>query len=227
MPLPTLVFDLDGTLIDTAPDLILATNHTLETAGFAPVAHDMIRPYISFGTRRMLQEGLAHQGASVSEAKLDDMFERLIAFYTRNMTASSVPFDGICDVLETLGRRGQTVAICTNKLEGMAKQLMGELALEHHFKVITGRDTFPVSKPDPGHLLGTIRLAGGDPANSIMVGDSTTDHATARAAGVPIIGVTFGYTDVPMAELDCDAVISHYDAFFGALEQVLSTRTGR
>ena len=218
----TIVFDLDGTLVDTAPDLIRETNHVLVDAGFEAVPPDFIRPFISFGTRRMIEEGVKHQGGALSEARHEAMFQDLIAFYTENMTVESVPFPGMVEALKALQARGHTIAICTNKLEGMAKQLMKELSLDHHFKTITGRDTFPVCKPDPEHLFGAIRYADGDPALSVMVGDSTTDYATAKAAGVPIIGVTFGYTDVPMAELECEGLISHYDDFLGVFDQVAS-----
>lgn len=216
----TVVFDLDGTLIDTAPDLILATNHVLQGGGLKAVDDDFIRPFISYGTRRMLEEGIKHQGAAVSAVQLDQMFGDLLAFYSRNMTVGSVPFPGLIDVLDALKAREAIIAICTNKREDMAKLLMEELGLTSYFAAITGRDTFPVCKPDPAHLLGAIQMAGGEAARSVMVGDSTTDYATAKAAKVPIIGVTFGYTDVPVAELDCEAVISDYADFMAALEKV-------
>ena len=98
---------------------------------------------------------------------------------------------------------------------------MAELGLSSYFKAITGRDTFPVCKPDPEHLFGAIRLAGGTARHSVLVGDSTTDHATAQAAAVPFIGVTFGYTDIPMTELDCAATVTHYADFLDALDGVM------
>ncbi|MFT7576480.1 MAG: phosphoglycolate phosphatase [Alphaproteobacteria bacterium] len=219
----TVVFDLDGTLIDTAPDLILATNHVLENAGYQPVSPDFIRPYISYGTRVMITEGVKHQGREISSAHLDELFSELITFYSANISVASRPFPGLIDVLDTLRARGTTIAICTNKLEAMARLLMEQLKLTSYFTVITGRDTFPICKPDPEHLFGAIRLADGAPRHSVMVGDSTTDHATAKAAGIPIIGVTFGYTDIPMTELECDATISHYDDFLPALDQIMPT----
>ena len=216
----TIVFDLDGTLIDTAPDLILATNHVLAAYGYAPVKPDTIRPVISFGSRAMIAAGIRHQDGEVSEAELDTMFSELIAFYERNIAIESRPFPGLVEVLDTLKSRGHTIAICTNKREDMAKLLMEELRLTSYFKVITGRDTFPVCKPHPEHLLSAIRLAGGSANSSVMVGDSTTDYETAKAANIPIIGVTFGYTDIPVTELECDAVISSYADFLKALESI-------
>ncbi|MBU2533100.1 MAG: phosphoglycolate phosphatase [Alphaproteobacteria bacterium] len=217
----TVVFDLDGTLIDTAPDLILATNHVLADAGFEAVNETIMRPVISFGSRAMITAGIRHQGAEASEAAIDAMFAKLIDFYGSNIAVKSAPFPGLVNVLDELQRRGMTIAICTNKREDMAKLLMKELGLAAYFSVITGRDTFPVCKPHPEHLLGAIRAAGGSANRSVMVGDSTTDYETAKAANVPIIGVTFGYTDIPVVELDCEAVITHYDEFLPALERLM------
>ena len=216
----TVVFDLDGTMIDTAPDLILATNHVLVGAGYQPVTPEFIRPYISYGTRVMITEGIKHQGGTVQADHIDKMFADLIAFYGANIAIESRPFHGLTSVLNALRARGVAIAICTNKQEEMARLLMAELGLTSYFKAITGRDTFPVCKPDPEHLLGTIKLAGGDARRSVMVGDSTTDYETAKSAKVPIIGVTFGYTDIPVTELDCEAVISHYDEFLPAFDRV-------
>lgn len=119
--------------------------------------------------------------------------------------------------LSAYGARGARLAVCTNKRETLSRKLLGELALDHHFAAICGRDTFPVFKPHPDHLFGTIRMAGGHPDRAVMIGDSNTDVLTAKAAGIPVIGVTFGYTDVPVTQLDCDAVISHYDELDAAL----------
>jgi len=219
----TVAFDLDGTLIDTAPDLILATNHVLENAGFQPVDPQFIRPVISFGSRAMISAGIRHQGGDFSETQLDEMFESLIAFYSSHIAVKSAPFPGLIKVLDTLQARGITIAICTNKREDMARQLMNALGLTSYFKVITGRDTFPVCKPHPEHLLRTIALAGGTAGRSVMVGDSTTDYETAKAASIPIIGVTFGYTDIPIVDLDCEGVISDYAEFLTALDKVMPT----
>jgi len=208
-------------LIDTAPDLIQAANHVLENGGYQPVTPQFIRPHISYGARAMIAAGLKHQAGEITEQRLDVMFAELIAYYSANIAVESRPFPGLIDVLNALQARGVIIAICTNKREDMARLLMTELGLTSYFAAITGRDTFPICKPDPEHLFGAIRLAGGDPKRSVMVGDSTTDYETAKAAKIPIIGVTFGYTDIPVAELDCEAVISHYDAFLTALDTVM------
>ncbi len=216
----TVAFDLDGTLIDTAPDLIRSTNYVLEANGYPPVTDELIRPVISFGTREMLRAGIKSHGETAEEARLDTLFHQLLEHYGANIAVESRPFPALIDVLDALRGQGARLAVCTNKREDMTRILLGELQLTNYFDAITGRDTFPVHKPDPEHLFGAIRLAGGDPANAIMVGDSETDVLTAKAAAVPVIGVTFGYTDKPITELGCDGVISHYDTFLETLEMI-------
>jgi len=219
----TVVFDLDGTLIDTAPDLIRSTNHVLEANGYPPVTDEFIRPVISFGTREMLRVGIEAQGEKPTDGRLDALFHDLLDHYGANIAVESRPFPGLTSVLDELRAASARIAVCTNKREGMSRLLLETLGMTDYFDAITGRDTFPVHKPDPEHLLGAIRFAGGDRARSVMVGDSETDVLTARAATVPVIGVTFGYTDKPIFELGCDGVISHYDAFLETLERVRSS----
>lgn len=218
----TLVFDLDGTLIDTAPDLIRATNHVLGQAGLPAVPGAEIRPYVSFGARRMIERGLELNGIIRPAADVDGLFEQFIAFYAGNIAAESQPYPSLRRTLDELVCAGATLAVCTNKREDLSRQLLSELGMTQHFAAICGRDTFPVCKPHPDHLTGTIGKAGGDPRNAVMVGDSNTDVSTANAAGIPVIGVTFGYTDVPMRQLNADAVIDHYDEFPAALAAILA-----
>lgn len=215
----TIVFDLDGTLIDTAPDLIAAVNHVLEARGLEALSDADLRPEISFGGRHMIEVGLKRRGGSTSAHEVDGLFQTFIGYYSRNIAVHSRPFPGLLDELDRLSAAGATLAVCTNKQEGLARQLLDELELTSRFAALTGRDTFAVHKPHAGHLLGTVEKAGGRLDAAIMVGDSATDVNTARAAGVPVIGVTFGYTDVPITELACDAVISHYAEFPDALRR--------
>ncbi len=206
----TVVFDLDGTLVETAPDLIGATNHALASAGLAPAPDALIRPSISFGSRAMIEEGLRFHGRSLPTSEIDALQRRFLAHYTEHIAARSHAYPGLETALATLAERGATLAVCTNKQQALARRLLDALDLSRHFKALAGRDTFPVCKPHPDHLTGAIAMAGGNPAHAIMVGDSDTDIKTARAAGIPVIGVPFGYTDVPIHDLEPDAVISHY-----------------
>lgn len=220
----TVVFDLDGTLVETAPDLIRATNHVLGLAGLEPVAPAAIRPSISFGGRAMIVKALEIRNARLAEAEIDRLLEPFLAYYAANIAVESHAFPGLEPALDALSGRGARLAVCTNKREGMSRLLLDTLGLTSRFKAIAGRDTFPVWKPHPDHLTGAIRLAGGDPGNAVMIGDSDTDIQTARAAGVPVIGVPFGYTDTPIEQLGPDAVISHYDELVGVVEKVRPTR---
>jgi len=218
----TIVFDLDGTLFDTAPDLITAVNHTMAIAGGEPVESDVLRPVVSFGGREMIRAGLKMNGLDAGDVPVDELFPEFVDYYSRNIAVLTRPFPGLLAQLEQLRSAGATIAICTNKLEGLTWPLLHALGLERHFGAVTGRDTFPVCKPDPRHLLATIAKSGGSPTRAIMVGDSNTDIKTAKAAGIPVIGVTFGYTDVPVIELGCDGVISHYDELPGVLERLIT-----
>ena len=220
----TLVFDLDGTLVDTAPDLILAVNHVLTSQGLELVPPERLQPEISFGGRHMIATGLRLRGVSFTETELDTLVDRFLEFYGHNIAVESRPFDGLVDVLEGCLSAGATLAVCTNKLEGMSRQLLDQLGLMRLFRALAGRDTFPICKPHPDHLLGAIRLAGGNPDRAVMVGDSEVDISTAKAARIPCIGVTFGYTHVPVAELGPDAVIDDYAELPAALSRVLSRR---
>ena len=222
----TVVFDLDGTLIDTAPDLIGATNHVLGIAGMAAVAGDAIRPYVSFGARAMIERGIALNRQARSGADVDRMFETFLAYYANNIAAESRPYPALLATLDGLAGAGARLAVCTNKREDLSRLLLAELAMTERFAAICGRDTFAVCKPHPDHLTGAIRAAGGDIRRAVMVGDSNTDVATAKAAGIPVIGVSFGYTEVPMRDLAPDAVIDHYDEFGAALTGVVTRRLG-
>ena len=218
----TVVFDLDGTLVETAPDLIAATNHVLTHAGLATAPPELLRPAISFGAVAMITKGFAHHGLAPERPEIDAHFERFIAYYTDNIAATSHVFPGLEDALTTLHMRGARLAVCTNKRADMSRLLLRDLRLLDRFMALAGRDTFPVCKPHPDHLIGAIRMAGGDPSRAIMVGDSGTDIDTAKAAGVPVVAVTFGYTDVSVRELSPDAVIDHYDELIPAIERILA-----
>jgi phosphoglycolate phosphatase len=228
LPETTIVFDLDGTLIDTAPDLAAATNHALSLVGLAPVTVSQLHAFIGHGSRAMIDAGLRLHDVSVDEAELTRLHEAFLAFYADNLAIGSRPFEGVPELLDTLLGAGARLAVCTNKYEGLSKALLRQLGLEGRFRAIAGRDTFAVFKPAPGHLTGTVAMAGGRADRAVMVGDSEVDFATALAAKVPSIGVTFGYTPRPVRELapalGVGAVIDHYREFLPALEKILAQR---
>ncbi len=206
----TLVFDLDGTLVDTAPDLIAATNHVLEHMGLARVDERSLRPFIGHGARYMVEHAMGSAAARLSDEEHERLLERFLDYYGHNIAVGSRPFEGTVEALQSFQRQGAKLAVCTNKMEAMSRSLLEALGMNRYFASIAGRDTLSSFKPHPEHLLGTIRLAGGDPARAVMIGDSRVDVATARAANIPVIAVSFGYTDTPVAELKPDAIIDHY-----------------
>lgn len=211
MPAPTLIFDLDGTLVETAPDLVATLNIVLAREGISPVAYEVARNFVGGGARLMLARGIEADGRTVEPARLDKMFTDFIAHYAANVAVQSRPFPGLIDALDVLSARGHRFAVCTNKLEHLSVLLLNELKLTDRFEAICGQDTFGIQKPDPEVLRRTIAAAGGDVRRSIMIGDSETDILTARAAGIPVIAVDFGYSDRPVSEYDPDRLISHFD----------------
>jgi phosphoglycolate phosphatase len=218
----TLVFDLDGTLVDTAPDLIRTLNHILGEAGLPAAPDDKIRPLISFGARRMLVEGLALVEEKKSEEQLDALFERFLDHYGNNVAVDSTPYPNLIDMLDAASNAGATLGVCTNKREGLSRTLLRELGMHDYFKAILGRDTLDVFKPDPRHLTETISRCGGNEARAIMIGDSSTDVNTAKAAGIPVVAVTFGYSEHPVHTLGADAVIDDYAELMALVPELLN-----
>ncbi|XHE14506.1 phosphoglycolate phosphatase [Agrobacterium deltaense] len=218
---PLAIFDLDGTLVDTAADLVSSLNHTIAVAGLAPVTYDDLTHLVGQGARVMIKRAFALRQVELPEAELEPLYERFITHYRAEMPGESRPYPGIVTALDALSAAGITLAVCTNKTEILALPLLEKLELTHYFAAITCGDTFSFRKPDARHILGTIEKAGGDPQRAIMVGDSINDILAARNAAVPSIGVTFGYTDVPMAELEPDVVIDDFAALTPALFEEL------
>jgi phosphoglycolate phosphatase len=214
----TIVFDLDGTLVDTAPDLINALNVVLTHKGLPPVPLASARGLIGAGVRKLVERGLEAEGVDVTPAELARMMDDFIGHYAEHIADDSRPFDGLEAALDELAAAGHRLAVCTNKLEWLSKRLLDRLNLTPRFAAICGADTFGVAKPDPAILRQTVERAGGALASAIMVGDAGPDVGVARRAGVPVIGVSFGYTEVPMAELKPDRVIHHMRELKAALE---------
>jgi phosphoglycolate phosphatase len=221
MAYPTLVLDLDGTLADTAPDLAATLNVILADEGLSPIPLGEIRAMIGAGARALLERGLAANGDQPTRARVDALFPRFLSHYEAHIADATQLFPGAEAALARFLRDGWRLAVCTNKLESLSIELMRALGIAQHFAAICGGDTFRFRKPDPRHLTATIARAGGDPAGAVMVGDSDTDISTARAAGVPVVAVDFGYTDVPVTELAPDAVIRHFDDLFDAVAGIL------
>ena len=206
---PTLVFDLDGTLVDTAPDLIAALNFVLDREGLAPIPLDSARNLIGAGARKLIERGLEREGRAASVKDINRMTVDFVEYYAAHIADASRPFEGLEGALDELSSHGFRFAVCSNKLEWLSKRLLDQLGLSARFAAICGGDTFGVSKPDPDILRQTVARAGGRLATTVMVGDAGTDIGVARRAGVPVIAVSFGYTDVPIVELKPDRLIHH------------------
>ncbi|WP_407518626.1 phosphoglycolate phosphatase [Methylobacterium oryzisoli] len=223
---PIVVFDLDGTLAETAADLSATLNVVLAREGLPPVDVTRARDLIGAGARALIERGFAAAGRDLPRDRLDTLFRVFLAHYGQHLCDASHLFPGVVACLDRLRAAGYRLAVCTNKVEDHSVRLLTLLGVADRFGAICGRDTFPYCKPDPRHLTQTIARAGGDPGRAVMVGDSRTDIATARAAGIPVVAVPFGYTDVPVQDLGPDAVIDHFDQLFDAVEAMAGrTRT--
>ena len=220
----TVVFDLDGTLVDTAPDLISALNFVLDREGLPPVPLESARDMIGAGARKLIERGLELEGRSVAHEDLTRLTGDFIDYYAAHIADASRPFEGLEDALDDLQTLGYRFAVCTNKLEWLSKLLLDQLGLSSRFAAICGADTFGISKPDPAILQQTIARAGGQLSSAIMVGDAGPDIGVARRAGVPVIGVGFGYTAVPIADLKPDRLISHMRELPAAVQSLTPRR---
>lgn len=217
----TLVFDLDGTLVETAPDLHAALNHTLDHKGLGPVTLETIRMMIGDGAKAMIRKGLAYHDAPIDYAEIEaDLWPIFLDYYAANITRHSLPFETSVSCLSGLSASGATLAVCTNKAQGLAEQVLAGLDLDPYFAAIVGGDELPVKKPDAAHLLETVARSGGDPSRAIMVGDSQTDEKAARNAGLPFVFVSFGYGTLSGQPYERIRSIDHWRDMQQALSQL-------
>ena len=223
MPSPaTIVFDLDGTLVDSAPDLTASLNHVMTEQGCGQFTIGEVRNLVGRGARVLIERGLRHQGREVDAAGIDRLLALFLDYYGDHLADETRPFDGLIQSLDELSGRGVRLAVCTNKSEDLSRKLLRLLDLDRFFPVVLGGDSLPVRKPDPLHLTETIRRAGGDVANALMIGDSLSDIGAAKSAAVPVIAVSFGYPDRPVAELGADLIIDHFRELPAAAARLLS-----
>ncbi|PWR24749.1 phosphoglycolate phosphatase [Zavarzinia aquatilis] len=223
----TVIFDLDGTLVDSAPDLTGALNATMASLGLAALPEAEVRHMVGHGARKLIERGLEAHAVPKSAGEIDALVDYFIGYYAGHVADHSVAFPGVVATLNWLRARGVRLGVCTNKPVVLAKQLIVALELDEFFPAdaILGGDSLTVKKPDGRHLIATIEALSGDLDRAVMVGDSATDLNAARDAGVPAVLVTFGYTPIPAQKLGADAVIDHFRELPHALTQVLD-RTG-
>ncbi|WP_417695266.1 phosphoglycolate phosphatase [Roseibium sp.] len=218
---PVIIFDLDGTLVSSMDDLVVTLNVILTEEGHQAIPPESVQTMIGHGAKVLLQRGLEANGVAWTEDSIAPMYSNFLAHYEAHIADHTRPFPGVVACLERLKARGFRLAVCTNKVERLTMPLLAALELTRHFNAIVGGDSFDKPKPDAAPVLGAIERSGGTKAGSVMVGDSVTDIDAARAAGIPVVAVDFGYTPVPVNELNPDRVISHFDALEAALDAVI------
>ena len=222
---PTLVLDLDGTLVDTAGDLTSTLNDVLAGEGVAPMSLDAARAMVGHGARAMLSNALNAAGITAEPERLDNLFAIFLDIYAGRIAETSRPYPGAVEALDRFAADGWLLAVCTNKLERHSRLLLTAIGIADRFPIIAGQDTYGVRKPDPRHLLETIRDAGGDAPRAVMVGDSEVDIETARAAKIPVVAVDFGYSRIPVVDLAPDRVISHFDDLYPVATALLAGKS--
>ena len=221
MPPPTIIYDLDGTPADTAEDLVATLNALLAKEGLAPMSVESAGSLLGAGARALIKRGFAASGRSLEPEAIERLFGDFLEYYNAHILVRTRLYPGVDKALVAFDRAGWRQAVCTNKIERSAKLLIEKLGIADHFAFVCGQDTFGVGKPDARPLLETIAAVGGSKVRAIMVGDSGTDIKTARAAGVPVVAVDFGYADTPIRELRPDRVISHFDELMAVCDAVL------
>lgn len=206
----TIAFDLDGTLVDTAPDLVRALNETLDLEGLPHAKLATVRHLVGQGARRLIERATELTGANFSTERLEQLTTAFIEFYRADIASQSAAFPGVTDALDQLGALGAKFSVCTNKRTDLSQQLLETLNLSRYFSAVVGADAVTQRKPHPEHYRAAIERAGGTVRRSLMIGDTTADVAAARAAGAPVIVVRFGYCDGGADSLGADVVLDRY-----------------
>ena len=224
MPLSgaTIAFDLDGTLVETAPDLIGTLNLMLAEHGLPPVPLSAARHLVGGGARRMLEHGFREAGADFDAGQAPLLVERFVEVYRDRIADESFLFEGVEAALDRLAADGARLCVCTNKRTDLSIELLERLGVLGRFDAVVGPDAVSARKPDRAHLIEAVRKAGGDPARALMVGDSDNDVNAARAAGAPVIAVSFGYTETPPTDLGADRLIDRFDELHPAVRDLMS-----
>lgn len=212
-----ILFDLDGTLVDSNRDLVPTLNRVVALDGVPPTSLDDVGHVVGQGAMAMIARAFALHGVPLESARHKELLALYLEDYEQHLADETVFFDGALEALDLLEADGWQLHVCTNKYEHLARKLLNALGESGRFGTITGGDTFAVKKPDPSHLIETARLAGVDPFRCIMVGDSINDIAAAQAAKMPVVAVTFGYSDVGVKTLGPDAIISHFQELPNAI----------
>lgn len=218
----TVLYDLDGTLIDSARDMQEAVSRVLADHGLPPVTEDDVRIFMGQGSKVTMGKAFAKYGKTLDEAALGAVTREFVRHYEADPVSHTVAFDGVADVVARFDRLGLKQGVCTNKFERPSRIILEHLKLMPPITDLAGADTFPVRKPDPRHILMLLERMGSSASRAVMIGDSIHDVEAAHAAGVPAVLVSWGYTARPASELGAEAVIERFDALPQALEQLVT-----
>lgn len=206
----TIVFDLDGTLVDTAPDLARALNQTMDLEGLPRVKLETVRALVGQGARALIERAAALRGVSFTSERLDALMQEFIGFYREDIARESKLYPGAIETMDALAALGAKFAVCTNKRTDLSAQLLDALGVGERFSAVVGADAVTQRKPHPEHYEAAVARAGGTVRRSVMIGDTVSDVGAARAAGAPVIAVRFGYCDGACETLGADAIIDKY-----------------
>jgi phosphoglycolate phosphatase len=215
-----LIFDLDGTLIDSAPDLARALNRLLDELGRPPLPLAVVRKLIGDGAPELVRRALDAAGAVVEPAAMPELFERYRAFYLATATVETRAYPNVSETLAVLGAAGYRMAVCTNKFQTPTLKILDALDLSRHFDGVIGGDIVPARKPDPGHLIAALASMEASPEEALMIGDGANDVAAARSLGIPIILLESGYGEIPMAQLGGDMLLADFGEIPEALRRI-------
>ncbi|MBL4802308.1 MAG: phosphoglycolate phosphatase [Emcibacter sp.] len=215
-----IIFDLDGTLVDSARDLSAALNHVLKQAHRPEIHLSKVRHMVGDGARAMILKGFAETGPLPGEKELNNITQDFLDYYSENITDKTTIFPGVMTVIQELAQMNIPMGLCTNKAIKLTNKLIAQIGLADFFTAVVGGDSFEYRKPDPRHLTATLDMMKCPLNRAVMVGDSDKDILAAKAAGMPVICVSFGYSKTPVSEFNPDIILDHYDDFFKALTEV-------
>lgn len=220
----TIVFDLDGTLVDSAPDLVRALNQVMDLEGLPHASLDATRRMVGQGARVLIERASTLAGVNYSPARLDQLTNAFIDFYRADIAGRSAPFPGVLEALDDLASAGAKLAVCTNKRTELSNQLLEALGLASRFSAIVGADAVTQRKPHPEHYRAAVTRAGGSVRRSVMIGDTAADIGAARGAGAPVVLVRFGYSEEDVERMGADVLIDHFTQLAPACRRLLSAR---
>lgn len=215
-----IIFDLDGTLANTAPDLLGTLARITKPYDLPPLGMDQFGQIIGHGAKAMITRAFEINDKKLDNETLELLFKHFLQDYSVNIANETTLFDGVIEAMNTLEENGYSFALCTNKTESMARLLLEELGVTKRFKSITGGDTFEFRKPDARHLEETAKLAGFAISDAIMIGDSATDINAALNSNIPSVVVTFGYSDLPIKDLGATEIINSFSELTKAIESI-------